>query len=233
MQIAIIGLGGVGGYLISSLVKTPHKVVGFARGNHLKAIQKDGLKIIEDSSSSTTKINVKSLEQIDGYFDIVLFCVKAYDLESSYKLVENHIDSKTTLLSFSNGVSSSEILRKLSNSIILDGCIYILSHIREAGVIRKKGQVFAAVFGGSKEETQILIGRYGPYIKSKKKNYKLPKELDEQDIKALSWKEVKEIIKNQPTKGRRGATKKAPAKKAVKKTPAKKTTKKTTTKKES
>ncbi|MEA3523360.1 MAG: DNA topoisomerase, partial [Campylobacterota bacterium] len=94
------------------------------------------------------------------------------------------------------------------------------------------------------EETQIIIGRYGPYIKSKKKNYKLPKELDEQDIKALSWDEVKEIIKNQPAKGRRGgaaakkttAAKKAPAKKTTtKKTTAKKTTtkkapaKKTTT----
>jgi len=87
------------------------------------------------------------------------------------------------------------------------------------------------------EETQILIGRYGPYIKSKKKNYKLPKELDEQDIRALNWDEVKEIIKNQPVKGRRGATaKKAPAKKATtakETTTAKKTaaTKKPTVKK--
>jgi len=84
------------------------------------------------------------------------------------------------------------------------------------------------------EETQIIIGRYGPYIKSKKKNYKLPKELDEQDIKALNWDEVKEIIKNQPVKGRRGAAaKKEPAKKATtKKTTAKKaTTKKTPAKK--
>ena len=75
------------------------------------------------------------------------------------------------------------------------------------------------------EETQIIIGRYGPYIKSKKKNYKLPKELDEQDIKALSWEEVKEIIKNQPAKGRRGATKKTTTKKApAKRAPAKKKT---------
>lgn len=75
------------------------------------------------------------------------------------------------------------------------------------------------------EDTQILIGRYGPYIKSKKKNFKLPKELDEQDIKDLSWDEVKTIIKNQPVKGKRGATKKATTKKTVaKKTPAKKTT---------
>ena len=89
------------------------------------------------------------------------------------------------------------------------------------------------------DETQIIIGRYGPYIKSKKKNYKLPKELDEQDIKALTIKEVKEIIKNQPTKGRRGAaakkttTKKAPAKKTAAKKPAvkKPAAKKTPTKK--
>jgi DNA topoisomerase-1 len=80
------------------------------------------------------------------------------------------------------------------------------------------------------EDTQILIGRYGPYIKSKKKNYKLPKELDEQDIKALNFEEIKEIIKNQPTKGGR----KAPAKKTTaktetaKKVPAKKTTAKKT-----
>ncbi len=83
------------------------------------------------------------------------------------------------------------------------------------------------------EETQILIGRYGPYIKSKKKNYKLPKELDEQDIKALNWDEVKEIIKNQPTRGgRKAPAKKATTKTATKKAPAKKTpAKKTTTKK--
>jgi len=79
------------------------------------------------------------------------------------------------------------------------------------------------------EKTQILIGRYGPYIKAGRKNYKLPKGLDEQDIKALSLEEVKEIMDNQPTKGGR----KAPAKKktTAKKTPAKKTTAKKTSKK--
>ncbi|MEA3384080.1 MAG: type I DNA topoisomerase [Campylobacterota bacterium] len=71
------------------------------------------------------------------------------------------------------------------------------------------------------DDIQILIGRYGAYIKHKKKNFKLPKDLDDQDIKALSLKEVKEIIKNQPTKGRR----KAPAKNV---TPKKATTTKTT-----
>ena len=80
------------------------------------------------------------------------------------------------------------------------------------------------------DDIKLLIGRYGPYIKQGKKNFKLPKELDEQDIKALNIKEVKEIIKNQPV----GRGRRAPAKKTVakKKTTAKKTTaKKTTAKK--
>ena len=72
----------------------------------------------------------------------------------------------------------------------------------------------------------IIVGRFGPYIKEGKKNYKLPKELDEQDIKALSLEEVKKIIKNQPKKGAR----KAPAKKTATKTTAKKTATKSTTK---
>ncbi|MEA3353316.1 MAG: type I DNA topoisomerase [Campylobacterota bacterium] len=73
------------------------------------------------------------------------------------------------------------------------------------------------------DKIQILIGRYGPYIKQAKKNFKLPKGLDEQDIKALSLDEVKEIIKNQPAKGGR---KTAAKKTTTKKTAAKKTTKK-------
>ena len=58
------------------------------------------------------------------------------------------------------------------------------------------------------ENTQILIGRFGAYIKSNKKNYKLPKDLDEADIKALNFEEVKKIIKNQPTKKRKTVVKK-------------------------
>jgi len=91
---------------------------------------------------------------------------------------------------------------------------------------------------------QILNGRFGPYIKEGKNNYKLPKTLDEQDIKALSLEEVQEIIKNQPNSGKGKFAKKkttksddggeSEPKKVVKKIPAKKTTTattKTTTKK--
>lgn len=73
---------------------------------------------------------------------------------------------------------------------------------------------------------QVLNGRYGPYIKEGRKNYKIPKD---KDPATLTEEDCLEIIQEAGTK-----TKKAPAKKvpAKKKTAAKKTaTKKTTTKK--
>ncbi len=45
------------------------------------------------------------------------------------------------------------------------------------------------------KDTQILNGRWGPYIKYKKKNFKIPKNID---AKNLTYNECMEIIKNPP-----------------------------------
>jgi len=80
-----------------------------------------------------------------------------------------------------------------------------------------------------KEKIQILNGRYGPYIKQGRKNFKIPKGKVAED---LTLEECEEIIKKDP---KSKTTKKTTAKKApAKKTTTKKTTaKKTTTKKSS
>jgi 2-dehydropantoate 2-reductase len=179
MRIAIVGLGGVGGYLAASLVKTSHKVAGFARGEHLAKIQTSGLKIVEDEKEWQVNLCAKSLQEADGYFDIVIFCVKSYDLEESCKAIASHIDSNSILISFSNGVSNADLLRELSDAKVLEGCIYILSHIQQAGVICKKGDVFAAVFGGDKDAVQKLSSVFD----EANLRYKIPS-----DIKAAVWK---------------------------------------------
>ena len=148
MRIAIVGLGGVGGYLAASLAKSGLDVVGFARGVHLSAIQARGVTIKEDAKEWHTPLHVTSLEKAEGYFDVVMFCVKSYDLLSACKALQKHIDVNSILLSFSNGVNNGDLLRESCDARVLDACIYILSHIEASGVIRKKGKVFAALFGG-------------------------------------------------------------------------------------
>jgi len=180
IKIAVIGLGGVGGYISASLVKSGCDVIGFARGEHLQQIQKSGIKIVEDDKSWIQTLNVKNLDDADGYFDIVLFCVKSYDLIESYKKISSYIDEKSILLTLSNGVSNEGILRELSNSIVVDSCIYILSHIQENGVIRKKGKVFATVIGGKNIEAVLKI-------KDMFERAKLRVKVD-QDIQTALWK---------------------------------------------
>ena len=120
-------------------------------------------------------------------------------------------------------------------TVELPRALVVIEEIREA-------KAKALIQNFPDDDIQILIGRYGAYIKHKKKNFKLPKDCEEPE--KLTLDEIKDIIKNQPVKGgRKAAAKKAPVKKAAikttavkkttaKKAPAKKTaTKKTTTKK--
>ena len=158
-------------------------VVGFARGKHLEAIQSHGIQIVEDNECWSAKLDTREEDDLDGYFegcfDLVLFCVKSYDLRESYEHIRSHVDENTIMISFSNGVSNGDILRELSDSIVLDGCVYILSHIEKAGVIRKKGKVFAAVFGGNEEATKKL----SKVFEESNLRYKTPS-----DIKTAIWK---------------------------------------------
>ena len=83
-------------------------------------------------------------------------------------------------------------------TITLDRAIELIKAKREADANRIIKQF------DDENDTQLLNGRWGPYIKSGKKNYKLPKDLE--DPKSLSLEEVQEIMKNQP-KSKRGKKK--------------------------
>ena len=184
MRVAIIGLGGVGGYLASYLRKGDAELVCFARSKHLEVIQRDGLTLIENDEDGkakrvTNKLDARDMSQADGYFDLVIFCTKSYDLLESYKQISPFIDSSSVLLSFSNGVNNGDILRKNTQSIVLDACIYILSNIEQAGVIHKHGKVFSAVFNGEENATKNLK----EYFESVNLRVKIP-----QNIQEALWK---------------------------------------------
>lgn len=184
MRVAVVGLGGVGGYIAANLAKTSHDVVGFARGAHLEAIQKNGLHIVEEDNSGEinswhVELQAKELQDAEGYFDIVLFCVKSYDLKSSFEAISRHVDEETILLSLANGVEHGDELRVLSDCKVLDACVYILSHLQESGVIRKKGNIFALVFGGLQEESKLLKTLFDEASLRAKV---------EEDIKTAIWK---------------------------------------------
>lgn len=175
MKIAVVGLGGVGGYLAASFVKAGLDVTGFARGAHLEAIVENGITIKEDEGQWSVKLYAKELRETEGEFDIVIFCVKSYDLAESYAQMASCVSKESMLISFSNGVNNGDILRELSDARVLDGAIYILAHIEKPGVVRKKGKVF----GGEGTATETLA----EVFEKSKLRYKTP-----DDIKTALWK---------------------------------------------
>ena len=180
MRVAIVGLGGVGGYLAAMFAKAGVDVVGFARGKHLEAIKKNGITLKEDTKEWTTPLNATELNAAQGYFDVVIFCTKSYDLLDAYEKIAQHTDKNSILLSFSNGVGNAKVLQSVANAVVLEGCVYILSHIEKPGVIRKKGKVFAAVFGGDNAEA---VQKLAQLFEKAGLRYKTP-----DDIATAVWK---------------------------------------------
>jgi DNA topoisomerase-1 len=119
-------------------------------------------------------------------------------------------------------------------SITLDRAIELIEEKRE----KDRNRIVKQFKEDS--EVEILNGRWGPYIKYKGNNYRIPKTMEAKD---LSYEQVMELVKQQGekkgTKGKKGTTKKAATQKkattkastAKKKTTASKKTKtKNTTK---
>ncbi|MCR9154272.1 MAG: type I DNA topoisomerase [Bacteroidetes bacterium] len=80
--------------------------------------------------------------------------------------------------------------------------------------IKADKEKFIKVFDEAKPEIQVLNGRYGPYLKSGRKNFKLPKEIE--DPAALTREEAEKIIEEsakKPAKSRARKSTKTKSKK--------------------
>ena len=151
MNIAILGIGGVGGYLGGKLLlsKKDEKIVFVSRGKQLKKIKRDGLKLIDEDKEYIIKPDIATDNpKSQGIFDLVLICVKSYDLKDALKSLKDNISDKTVLLPLLNGVEHDKEVKSIyPNAKVLNGCIYILSNIKDVGVIKKYGGVFNLLYG--------------------------------------------------------------------------------------
>ena len=99
MKIAVMGTGGMGGYYGGYLAAAGCDVTFIARGEHLAAIQKNGLSLKGDSGD----IHINPTPATDdpgsiGPVDVVLFCVKLYDVETAAELIQPLIKKDTIVI---------------------------------------------------------------------------------------------------------------------------------------
>jgi len=145
-RIAIIGLGGVGGYLgvkLATKYSSSKQVeINFiSRGENLKVIQSRGLKLFTDEGEETGfPFSAVTASQATGKYNLIICCVKSYDLEESLVAIKGCIGESTLILPFLNGVNASERIEKLFSTVtVLGGCCYIIARLEAPGVIRVSG----------------------------------------------------------------------------------------------
>ncbi len=140
MRIAIIGTGGVGGYLGAKLWKGGNDVVFVARGYHLKTMQVNGLKLQSPEGDLVIKSTFTDNLNKKLPFDLIIIAVKSFDTIEAAKIAKQGIDKDTMVISIQNGVENEDILAKfIGKEHVLAGVAYIFSTISEPGVIRHEG----------------------------------------------------------------------------------------------
>jgi 2-dehydropantoate 2-reductase len=142
MRIAIVGAGGVGGYFGAKLARAGESVVVLARGAHLDAIRRDGLRVRSVVEGEFTA-KVDAVESFAGQppADMVLFCVKSFDTRAAAAALLPILGPSTGVVSLQNGVDNEEILAEIVGpGRTLGGAAYVFAAIAEPGVI---GHTFA------------------------------------------------------------------------------------------
>jgi 2-dehydropantoate 2-reductase len=149
MRIAVMGTGGVGGYFGGRLAAAGQDVAFIARGAHLEALQRRGLRITSALGDATVAPAQATDDPASiGPVDLVMFTVKLYDTEGAAEAIRPLIGSDTGVVTFQNGISGPEVLaEELGAEHVLGGVANIAAVIAEPGVIGHTGTMAELVFG--------------------------------------------------------------------------------------
>jgi len=161
MRVLVVGAGGVGGYFGARLARAGVSVAFLARGPHLQAIQRDGLRVRSAADGDfTVKVDAIGDPQRLSPADVVLFCVKAFDTESAATAIRPAIGPETAVVSLQNGVDNEEtIARALGPGHAVGGVAWVFAAIEAPGVIvhRLGGRLaFGELAGGASPRLERL-----------------------------------------------------------------------------
>jgi 2-dehydropantoate 2-reductase len=149
MRIAVVGAGGVGGGFGAALAKAGADVAFIARGAHLAAMKSRGLRVQGprgDSHLVPTRATDNPAEI--GTVDVVLFCVKLWDVESAGALIKPLIGPATAVIPLQNGIDAAErLIPILGPSAVMGGVAQISASITAPGVIQQVGTFMRMIFG--------------------------------------------------------------------------------------
>ena len=121
-KIAVIGIGGVGGYVAGMLAKAYPHVTMVARGARGESIRENGLVLHSDYKG---EIVAKPERVVPDY---IFICVKNYSLEDVCENIRDMVTDDTVIIPVMNGVDPGEKIRSLiGRGTVVDSLIYTVA----------------------------------------------------------------------------------------------------------
>ncbi len=149
MRIAVIGTGGVGGAFGAALAKAGGDVTFLARGAHLAAMRANGLRVEGDRGNTLIHpVQATDDPAAIGIVDIVLFCVKLWDVETAGAAIAGMVGPDTAVIPLQNGIDAAARLTPiLGAQALMGGTVGISATIGAPGLIAQVGTMMQMSFG--------------------------------------------------------------------------------------
>ncbi|MGG5505562.1 MULTISPECIES: ketopantoate reductase family protein [unclassified Myroides] len=163
VNIGVIGLGGVGGFyggLLAHYYESDEQVdIHFvARGEHGTQIKKEGLTVLSKDRvivGKPTRV-VEHVQEL-GRMNFILLCTKEYDLNEVIVDLKKNVSKNTVILPLLNGVEAFEKLDFELEAEVWQGCTYMVSRLKDPGVIDNPSGRQKIVFGRTEGVTPLMI----------------------------------------------------------------------------
>jgi 2-dehydropantoate 2-reductase len=149
VKVAVMGAGGIGAYIGARLAAAGAEVSLIARGAHLAALRRNGLRI----ESPRGNLHLAAIRATDdpreiGPVDVVLLAVKLYDLDAAARRMLPMVGPNTMVVPIQNGIAAPQIVAAISGAKpVIGGLVYMACHIAEPGVVVHLSDIEQFVFG--------------------------------------------------------------------------------------
>ena len=149
MTILVMGSGAVGGCYGGLLARAGEDVVFVARGEHLEAIKRHGLRV-ESATMGDFVVHPEAVARPDGSWqaELVLFCVKSYHNKEAMEVIAPAVGEGTTILTLQNGIGGGDQLAaRFGSEKVLLGAAYIDAMRKGPGIVADVGNSLRITFG--------------------------------------------------------------------------------------
>lgn len=140
MRIAMVGAGGIGGYFGGRLAHAGEEVIFVARGEQLRAIQANGLRVedVTDDIRVTPALATDDPSQV-GPVDAVVLAVKGWQAPEAIAAMRPMVGDETMVVPLLNGVDTVDLLiEAFGKEHVLGGLCRLLGYVVAPGHIRNQ-----------------------------------------------------------------------------------------------